>query len=120
IPYSNISLKQSKSFGIDNISNVLLKITNLALYVAISCIIINKSLETDTVPTSIKMAKVIPIYKVKAKNLSSNYRPISLIQNISKIEAVSVFFFLICNDTLESLDKCESTIGSIPRPLQSR
>lgn len=78
------SLKQSKSCGIDNISNEFLKKINTAICLPIS-IIINMSLEFGTVPTSMKLAKVIPIYKAKAKNIFSNYRPIFLLPNISKI-----------------------------------
>ena len=32
-----------------------------------------------------KLAKIIPIYKAKAKNDISNYRPISILLTISKI-----------------------------------
>jgi len=133
------TLKQSKSCGKDNISNVFLKKINTAICLPIS-IIINKSLELGTVPTSMKIAKVIPIYKAKAKNLFSNYRPISLLPNISKIlekivhkrlysflEKNKVFYpnqfgfrphhtttdavSALCNDTLRSFDKHETTIG---------
>ena len=98
------------------------------------------SLQSGTVPTSMKISKIIAIYKAKAKNMFSNYRPISLLPNISKILDKIVhkrlhnflghhkvfypnqFGFrthhtttdavsLFCNDTLRSLDKRESTIG---------
>ena len=134
-----LSLKSSKSCGNDNISNVILKKINPAICTPISYII-NKSLQSGTVPTSMKISKIIPIYKAKAKNMFSNYRPISLLPNISKIlekivhkrlhnflEHHKVFYpnqfgfrthhtttdavSLFCNDTLRSLDKRESTIG---------
>jgi hypothetical protein len=133
------SLKQSKSSGKDNISNVFLKKINTAICLPIS-IIINMSLELGIVPTSMKTAKVIPIYKAKAKNKFSNYRPISLLPNISKklekiihkrlysfLDKNEVFYpnqfgfrphhtttdavTVFCNDTLRSFDNHETTIG---------
>jgi potassium voltage-gated channel Eag-related subfamily H protein 8 len=49
------------------------------------CTIINKSLKTDDVPRSMKIAKVIPIHKSKDKTDLGNYRPISLLSSLSKI-----------------------------------
>ena len=48
-------------------------------------LIINKSLEQGVVSDAMKLAKVIPIYKSKSKNSLNNYRPISLLSNMSKI-----------------------------------
>ena len=48
-------------------------------------IIVNKSLESGIVPTDMKLAKVIPIYKSKIKTDFGNYRPISLLPASSKI-----------------------------------
>ncbi len=45
-------------------------------------IIINKSMETGTVPKMMKLAKVIPIYKAKNIEECTNYRPISLLPKI--------------------------------------
>ena len=39
----------------------------------------NKSPESGIVLKSIKVAKVVPIYKSKVKNQFCNYRPISLL-----------------------------------------
>ena len=47
--------------------------------------IINISLEHGIVPNAMKLAKVIPIYKAKSKEEFNNYRPISLLSNISKL-----------------------------------
>ena len=56
-----------------DISNILTKIINL-------------SFQTGIFPASLKLVKVIPVYKNKGSNTSfNNYRPISLLSNIDKI-----------------------------------
>ena len=42
-------------------------------------------MQEGTVPSRMKQADVIPLYKAKEKCLTSNYRPISLLLTISKI-----------------------------------
>ncbi len=98
-----ISLKPKNSSGQDRLSSKLLKSLSSSLACPISTII-NKSLQTGTVPTSLKLAKVIPIYKTKDKTDMGNYRPISLLPTISKIlEKVvhnRLYKFLSINDIL--------------------
>lgn len=78
------SLKPKKSYGHDNISTHFLKQMGSAVAEPIS-ILVNKSLSDGVVPDSLKLAKVVPIYKAKEKNDFSNYRPISLLSSLSKI-----------------------------------
>ena len=47
--------------------------------------LVNMSLEQGVVPDAMKLAKVMPIHKAKLKPLFTNYRPISLLSNMSKI-----------------------------------
>ena len=47
--------------------------------------IFNLSLTTGIVPNNLKIAKVIPLYKSKEKNLINNYRPVSVLTVFSKI-----------------------------------
>ena len=47
--------------------------------------ICNKSFETGVFPEKMKMAKIIPLYKAGAKNKFTNYRPVSLLPQFSKI-----------------------------------
>ena len=78
------SLKNKSSSGNDEISNKTLK----SLLNEISrplTYIINKSLETNTYPTTWKISKCFPLYKKGDKTEVNNYRPISLQNCMSKI-----------------------------------
>lgn len=94
-------MKDKKSSGVDGINSSFLKRIANQICVPIS-IIVNKSLESGTVPDKMKIAKVIPIYKAKEYDQFANYRPISLLPTISKVlERVMhkrVYNFLNMND----------------------
>ena len=45
----------------------------------------NKCINAGVFPQSMKIAKVIPIFKAGETNLASNYRPISILGNLSKL-----------------------------------
>ena len=49
------------------------------------CNILNKCILFGYFPESFKIAKIIPVFKSKNKQLSSNYRPISLLPVLSKV-----------------------------------
>ena len=48
-------------------------------------LLINKSFSEGNFPNLLKLADVCPIYKKSDKNKCENYRPISLLSNISKL-----------------------------------
>ena len=79
-----LSLNPKKSCGYDNISNVFIRAAASELspiltdFFTFSC---NKGL----FPSSLKIAKVVPILKSGDNKLTSNYRPISLLSSFSKI-----------------------------------
>ena len=77
-------LKSKSSYGHDNISSKLLKETILYIIKPITHTI-NRSFDTGIVPSALKVAKVIPIYKTADKTLLKNYRPISLLPAFSKL-----------------------------------
>ena len=78
-----ISFKMKKSTGHDGISIVLLKSLGESVCKPLSELI-NMSLIQGIVPDAMKIAKVIPIYKAKNKELFAKYQPISLLPVISK------------------------------------
>ena len=47
--------------------------------------IINLSILTETVPSSLKQAKVVPIFKKGSRLDPGNYRPVSILSSVSKI-----------------------------------
>ena len=78
------NLKNKKSSGNDDISNILLKSIKNEISEPLS-VIINQTLLTGIYPDALKIAKVIPIYKKGNKSSLNNYRPISLLPTISKV-----------------------------------
>ena len=77
-------IKNSKGFGVDNISSYFLKIA-LPLIEKSLGLMFNTSLETSQFPDSWKVARVTPIFKGGDKTEKSNYRPISVLPVISKL-----------------------------------
>lgn len=82
--------KSKTSSGHDNISSILLKRISQPVSIPLA-LIINQSLKTGIFPDSLKLAKVIPIFKKDDTTIFDNYRPISLLPSISKIFERIVF-----------------------------
>ena len=63
--------------------------------------IFNMSFKADTFPSKRKLAKIISIFKKSENNDVSNYRPISLLPQVSKIlEKYSLLSFLSNNNSI--------------------
>ncbi len=78
------SMKAGKAAGDDGISPDVFKIAIYEILKPLVCII-NESLLSGEVPSRLKVAKVIPVFKKGDNTVFSNYRPISLLNIISKI-----------------------------------
>ena len=77
-------LKPKTSFGHDEIPTKIIKETIVHILEPLTHIL-NRSLDTGIIPSELKIAKVIPIYKASNNNLLKNYRPISLLPAFSKL-----------------------------------
>ena len=90
-------LKSKNSSGPDRISSKLLK-KILPIIITPLCHIFNLSLKTGYIPTILKTAKVVPVFKSGDKHDFTNYRPISLLSSfaklLEKIVSKQVFGFL--------------------------
>ena len=78
------SLNARKAFGPASIPTNFLKLFKNELSKPIS-LLANISLDTSMFPNTLKTANVTPIFKNDDPALCNNYRPISLLSNISKI-----------------------------------
>ena len=78
------NLKKDKSSGPSSISIKFLKLFQTPLSKPLS-LIANLSFSTGIFPANLKTANVIPIFKKDDHTSCNNYRPISLLSNISKI-----------------------------------
>jgi len=84
------SLK-SKSCHLNSLPVAVLKHLSIVISPILS-VLINKSMSSGTFPSILKKASVIPLHKGGAVDDVSNYRPISLLSNLSKI-----FEKVMCN-----------------------
>ena len=78
------SMKSGKSNGPNSIPTDLLKLVSGVITGPLAAIL-NKSFSEGVFPDLLKAANVVPILKKGSKLDVSNYRPISLLSNISKI-----------------------------------
>jgi hypothetical protein len=92
-------LRASFSTGFDDISPPVAKLSITAIAAPL-CSIINSSFNTGEVPTLLKMAKIIPIYKAGERDRLNNYRPISVLSFFS-----TILEKLMSNRVIEYLNK---------------
>ena len=78
------SFDPKKSTGLDDVSPRFLKDGALVLTEPLTHII-NLSILTETVPSELKRAKIVPLYKKGFKLDPGNYRPVSILSAVSKI-----------------------------------
>ena len=78
------SLNPKKAVGLDDVSSLFLRDGADSILAPVSHII-NLSISSETVPTAFKEAKVIPLFKKGSKLDPGNYRPVSILNVLSKI-----------------------------------
>ena len=92
-----INLDASKASQEDDIPTKIIK-ENSDIFSNFLCQSFNNMIDVCIFPTSLKLANVTPVYKKGSKNSKENYRPISILPNISKIyerclfKAISIYF----------------------------
>ena len=84
------TLKPKSSTGYDRLFSKLLKRIKNPL-IPVIVFLINQSLNSGIFPDSLKIAKILPIYKKDDEHILSNYRPISPLPVISKVFEKAIF-----------------------------
>ena len=79
----------------------------LQVLVRVSLTMLIKSIEYETYPSKLKLAKVIPIYKSGDESDPSNYRPISLLSIFNRI-----FEKMMYNRLKSFIEKCNILLYS--------
>ena len=86
--------------------------------------VINKSIASSTFPNKLKLAEVIPVYKKGDPRNRKNYRPISLLSNVSKIferilfNQISEFIEPFLSKLLTGFRKNHSTQHSLIKMIE--
>ena len=78
------NMKNKKSYGLDGISNEILKCCSPIFEPAIAAAF-NECIEERTFPKCLKIAKVIPIFRKGDRRKPESYRPISLLSSSSEV-----------------------------------
>ena len=116
-------LPNKLSSGYDDINNVLLKELCLLIKGPLSDIF-NLLIKEGKSPSAIKLADMVPLYKNKEYNLTTNYRPVSLLLTISKLLEkvihIRVYKFLESTNQLyrsqygfHGRHSCETAVGEL-------
>ncbi len=97
------NLEENKATGLDGVSAKLLQLLSPVLSKTITRLLIF-SIATGTFPSTWNIGKVLPIYKSGNKSERNNFRPISVLCNLSKILEKhiheSLYTFLINHSVL--------------------
>ena len=100
-----LDLDVSKASQDSDIPTKIIKM-NADIFAEVLCNVFNKSLEVGEFPSGIKLANVTPMHKNGSQYDKGNYRPVSILPNLSKVferclhKQISHFF-----DTI--LSKCQ-------------
>lgn len=78
------NLEASNSTGLEGLGPRMVKLAAHSLSTSVD-LIINKNIATGQFSSQMKLAKVLPFYKIGGKSDPSNYRPKSILPTVSKI-----------------------------------
>ena len=116
------NFESKSSSGIEEISNITVKAAGPVICEHL-VFLINKSLSESIFPSSLKLAKVLPLHKNGSKDDVNNYRPISLLVVWSKIFVFNRIFNYLeehtyINENQFGFRKKHSTIDAVAKLVE--
>jgi hypothetical protein len=117
-------LKPSKAVGLDGIPNFVIKGCS-EIFIPVLKHIFNLSLSQQYFPTERKQAAFVPVFKKGNSASVSNYRPISILNNFSKLfelviqDHISHYLKFTLNPCQHSFTKSKSTVTNLVSYLES-
>jgi hypothetical protein len=103
------TLDSSKANGPDEISIRLLQMTGQTICYPL-CKLFNNSFFQGKVPSQWKQANVTPVYKKGERQIISNYRPISLLSVVGKLQERIVYKYFMNFSAKKTLDLAQFSI----------
>ena len=85
-----MKLDANKAFQSSDIPIKLLK-ENVDIFSDFVCTSFNSSINVSKFPENLKLADITPTYKKGKKDIKGNYRPVSILPNLSKIFEKHIF-----------------------------
>ena len=79
-----LNLDNSKACQESDMPTKVIKV-NSDIFADILYEVYNRSLEVGTFPSSMKLANVTPVYKKGSQSDKGNYRPVSILPNLSRV-----------------------------------
>ena len=74
---------------------------------------LNKCVDTGKCPSCLKQADITPVFKKASRNSKDNYRPVSILTNVSKIFE-KLLFKQMSNDFFDKfLSMCQLILGKV-------
>ena len=84
------SLNSTKTAQENDVPTKIIK-ENIDLFTPFLTLDFNSSIINATFPNKLKLADILPIFKKDSRNLKENYRPVSILPNLSKVYERCIF-----------------------------
>ena len=84
-------LNVKKACQATNIPTKVIRMNSDDIFADFFFLNLNNCIESSVFPSNLTNVEITPVHKKDSKNTESNYRPVSILSNISKIYEICIF-----------------------------